>query len=283
MDNPLFGTCSFIYPSWKDLVYSSEHPIDSLAEYAHKYKMVEIDRWFWSLGKQSAGLPNRETVFSYEKATPPDFRFTIKAPNALTLPFYPHSKEKNQYFLNPSFMESFIDSIDLISDKTQLIMLQFGYLNREMMGNQQIFIDRLETFFSALPSHIPFGIELRNNYFLNGQWFDFLRSHCITPVLLSGYWMDDIVSTIERYRDLFGPTISLRLHGEDRKQIENDSEGRWDSIVWDRERDVHSIGNTVSHLIENHQVLIAVNNHFEGSAPLTIARLQRAIKEAGER
>jgi uncharacterized protein YecE (DUF72 family) len=282
MDNPLFGTCSFIYPSWKHLLYSEDVGNDYLSQYAQHYNMVEIDRWFWSLGKQSAGLPDKNTVLYYDRATPIDFTFTIKCPNALTLPFYPGTSEKNPYFLDPQLMKAFIDAINPIREKTGLLMFQFGYLNRTMIENQQQFLDSLETFFSSLPPNLPYGIELRNNSFINGTWFEFLREYSLIPVLLSGYWMDDLVATIERYQSLFGPIISLRLHGEDRKAIEKESDGRWDSIVWDRKRDIHSIAHTISHLIDNHRVLVAVNNHFEGSAPLTIERLVNAIKEANE-
>lgn len=279
MNNPLFGTCSFIYPSWDKLVYSSPHPQDPLAEYAQKYNMVEIDRWFWSLGKQSAGLPSPLTVDEYNRATDDSFRFTIKCPNALTLPFYPHSKEHNPYYLNRDFMHSFIESLDPIRDKIGLLMLQFGYINKEMNPNLESFIASLHTFFSHIDRSVPYGIELRNNQFLGGDWFEFLSSQSIAPVLLSGYWMDDICSTIDRFQSLFGPTISIRLHGEHRKEIEQVSGGNWNTILYDRERDLWDIAKRLLILKENHQLFVQVNNHYEGSAPLTIRRIESFMKE----
>ncbi|MBL8968545.1 MAG: DUF72 domain-containing protein, partial [Spirochaetaceae bacterium] len=79
------GTCSWKYPSWAGLVYSSREPVNYLAEYAAKYDSVEVDQWFWSLGKRGVALPRRETVAEYDAATPPGFRFAVKCPDALTL------------------------------------------------------------------------------------------------------------------------------------------------------------------------------------------------------
>ncbi len=279
MENPLFGTCSFIYPSWERLVYSSPEPQNYLAEYAQKYKMVEIDRWFWSLGKKSAGLPQRETVDEYNLATDDSFRFTIKCPNALTLPFYPDGKEVNPYFLNRDFLHSFVDSLHPIRDKIGLLMFQFGYINKEMSPSLISFIDSLHTFFSSINRDVPYGIEIRNPQFLNGTWFEFLSRESIAPVLLSGYWMDDITSTIDRFHPLFGPIISIRLHGERRREIEEVSLGKWDSILFDRKRDLYTIAKRLITLSKNHIVYVQVNNHFEGSAPLTIQRLTEAMND----
>ena len=73
------GTCSWKYPSWAGLVYSRAEGIDYLAEYARKYSTVEVDQWFWTL------KPSPSDVERYRVAVPGDFRFTVKAPNALTL------------------------------------------------------------------------------------------------------------------------------------------------------------------------------------------------------
>jgi uncharacterized protein YecE (DUF72 family) len=92
MDGQLrIGTCSWKYPSWAGLVYSSAAPADFLAEYAMKYDSVEVDQWFWSLGKpdaaggMKAALPRTGVAEGYADSVPADFRFTVKCPNALTL------------------------------------------------------------------------------------------------------------------------------------------------------------------------------------------------------
>ena len=104
------GTCSWKYPSWSGLVYSRPTGIDYLAEYARRYSTVEVDQWFWSLfagGK--VRLPDARDVEAYRAAVDGRFRFTVKAPNSLTLT-HTYSREKgrlgdpNPGFLSPDLV-----------------------------------------------------------------------------------------------------------------------------------------------------------------------------------
>ena len=275
-------TCSWKYPSWEHLVYSSSQPENYLAEYAQHFDMVEIDQWFWSLGKESAGLPKRETVELYHASTPDEFQFIIKCPNALTKVFHDHTTQEplrvNKYFLNPEFMKSFIESLHPLASKIGLLVFQFGYINKEMMQNQQQFLDALEQFFSAIPSGTPYAIEIRNPKWLNGTWFTWLMQHKIAPVLLQGYWMEDINETVNRYENLIGDTISIRLHGEDREEIEVETGGNWNHLIHPRDRELGSVTQSLTMLAERGRVVyVQVNNHYEGSAPLTIERLKTLL------
>lgn len=279
----LFGTCSWKYPSWLDLVYSQTDPDSYLAEYAQQYEMVEIDQWFWSLGRQSAGLPKQDTVVRYDAATPETFKFTIKCPNALTRPFHDSDPQgtmhPNEFFLDPSLMHAFIASLEPIRSKIGLLMFQFGYLNKRSMESQVLFMDRLDRFFQELPQGLPYAIELRNPAWLHGDWFTWLTDRHIAPVLIQGYWMDDISQTIERYEQLFGETVSIRLHGEDREEMEIDSGGQWNRIINPRDRELAKIALSITTMAERGRtVFVQVNNHYEGSAPLTIERLRAVMR-----
>ena len=274
------GTSSFIYPSWDSLVYSGAHPEHPLTEYALRYPMVEIDRWFWSLGKDSAGLPDPDTVTEYNASTPDDFRFIIKCPNALTLKVNPHSGADNRFFLSQTLMEEYLASLEPLKTKTGMHMLQFGYLNRSMFDTPREFLSAVDMFRNSIPSHIPLGIEIRNPGYLRYSFFAALRDMNISPVLLSGYWMPDVVETIRRYREAFSPVLVLRLHGENRSDIEEATGNRWDRIVFDRSNDITRIAATLQELSQEHQIYVAVNNHFEGSAPLSIIRLRHAMGDS---
>lgn len=282
MGSVRYGTCSWKYPSWETLVYSSSNPPDYLAEYAQLYDMVEVDQWFWSLGKNSAGLPKEETVVQYDAATPQEFRFTIKCPNALTRPTHDKDshgeKPKNAFYLEPDLMRSFIDSLQPIRKKIGLLMFQFGYLNKQIYTDQKQFMTDLEFFFDSIPSALPYAIELRNPKWLNGEWFSWLQRKKVTPVLIQGYWMDDVAKTIDRYESLIGDTISIRLHGEDRQEIEEETGGQWNRLVNPRDRELAHVAQSIKSLVKGGRlVYVQVNNHYEGSAPLTIERLRALI------
>ncbi len=280
MDNLYLGTCSWKYPSWEGLVYSSREPANYLEEYAHKYNSVEVDQWFWSLGKTGASLPRREVVADYDASTPADFRFSIKCPNALTLTHqYARKGEplvENPRFLDTDFFLRFIESLALIVPKTIGFMFQFEYLNRDKMPSKQVFLEKLSRFLNALPRDLPYAVEIRNPRWMDDSWFDFLREHQVAPVLLQGYWMDDVATILDQYGSKIGDTICVRLHGEDREGMEERTGEDWSKIVRPKDEEIERIAGSLKIQYGNGKRLIVnFNNHYEGSAPLTIEKFRK--------
>ena len=279
MKNIYLGSCSWKYSSWEKLVYSSGKPENYLAEYAQKYRTVEIDQWFWSLGKKSYGLPNRNLVAEYDAATPPDFKFTIKCPNTITaFHAYRGGTEPNRLFLHPEVFDRFFDRIEPLIPKLGLLMFQFEYLNKDKMDSREQFLDRLGTFFSALPKGLPYAVEIRNPRWIDASWFSFLQDQHAAPVLLQGYWMDDIATMLQRYGSNLGDKACIRLHGDDRKGIEKATGEDWSKIVTPRDEELSLIAPLVAKVAKEGKTLyINVNNHYEGSSPLTIKKLESLL------
>ncbi len=281
------GTCSWKYGSWKDLVYSASENIDFLAEYANRYRTVEVDQWFWSLGASGYGLPKPQTVHEYDLATPSDFRFTIKCPNAVTIPMSSTSRRQqpatpNRWFLDSEVVCQFVNALEHLVPKIGLLMFQFEYLNKEKMPSRSLFMEILERFIRNLPQGVPYGIEIRNPRWIDGVWLDFLRQRGISPVLLQGYWMDDLSQVLDRYARHLGDTVCIRLHGDDRDGIEQESGGDWSRILRSRDDDLaRTIPRVFRIARADRQVFLNVNNHYEGSAPLTIQKIEALL--AGQR
>ena len=198
MVKPRIGTCSWKYPSWKGLVYS-EGVTNYLEEYAHKYDTVEIDQWFWSLFPGgSPKLPLPGVIEEYRRSVPENFRFTIKAPNSITLTHY-YAKEKGQpgdvnpYFLSPETAAEFLERINPLKPNLGPLIFQFEYLNRKKMPSQQEFEGRLAAFREMLPGGFSYAIEVRNGNYLNERFLECLADQDWILVLLQGYWMPSIV------------------------------------------------------------------------------------------
>ncbi|HOX19208.1 MAG TPA: DUF72 domain-containing protein [Spirochaetales bacterium] len=293
------GTCSWKYPSWEGLVYSSREPADFLAEYSEKYDAVEVDQWFWSLGKGGkAALPRPETVREYDAATPPDFRFVAKCPNALTLT-RPYARgaakgaapEANPRFLDPSLALAWVEALGPLVPKVGLHVLQFEYLNKEKMpGGKAEFLDRLGPFLEALPADLPWAVEIRNPRWFDPAWLEFLRERRAAPVFLQGYWMDDAADLLRLAAgrlDPKGPPACLRLHGEDREGMEERTGEDWSRIVRPKDDELarlvpaaRSLADTVASGIEAAEgigLFLNINNHYEGSAPLTLGKVQALL------
>lgn len=279
MENVRIGTCSWKYPSWEGLVYSSREPGNYLEEYARKYASVEVDQWFWSLGRSGAALPRPETVAEYDASTPADFRFVVKCPNAITLTHFYGGKGEglrpNPRFLDTEFFLSFVEALTPLVPKIGLFVFQFEYLNKDKIPSKAGFLASLADFLEKLPADLPYAIELRNPRWIDGSWFDFLRERRAAPVLLQGYWMDDVAATIERFDERIGDKLCLRIHGEDREGMEKRTGEDWSRIVRPKDEEIARIAGSIDHRIRNGKsVFIDVNNHYEGSAPLTIEKIR---------
>jgi uncharacterized protein YecE (DUF72 family) len=274
------GTCSWKYPSWKGLVYSPGVE-NYLQEYSHKYSTVEVDQWFWSLlPGNKIRLPDPGDVRGYRSSVPDDFQFSVKIPNSITLT-HAYSKGKsspgpaNPSFLSRELFSEFMDILKPMDDVLGPLIFQFEYLNRQKMESQQVYERKLEDFRKGLPAGRKVAIEIRNGNYLNARFLDYLLDQEWIPVFLQGYWMPSIVDLwkkMERQIRAF-PTIVLRLHGTDREGIEQETGEAWDRVVRPKEKELAEIAAMVSELLSSTKgMYINVNNHYEGSAPLTIER-----------
>jgi len=273
------GTCSWKYDSWKGIVYPEFGDFNYLEEYSKKYNSVEIDQWFWSLHpKNNITLPNKKIVEEYNKSTPEDFKFTIKVPNSLTLTHPYKSSETNTRFLSIDLMEAFLDSIDVLKPKIGMLMFQFEYLNKQKMNSQIEFQHRLEEFFSKISREYNYAIEIRNPNYLNNNLFTFLNSHNVSFVFLQGYYMPNIFEIFNKFESKIINSIIIRLHGFNRKEIELKTNKIWNEIVDPQDGDLNQIIVMINSLLNKKvDVFLNVNNHFEGSAPLTIEKINNLI------
>jgi uncharacterized protein YecE (DUF72 family) len=280
------GTCSWKFPSWRGLVYSQAKGVDYLEEYAQRYDTVEVDQWFWSrfsLGEVS--LPNSDDVTAYRTAVPDDFRFTVKAPNSVTLTHLYQTEKDDPLVANPSFLsaalaKTFLHLLAPLRDVLGPIMFQFEYLNRIKMPSQDGFQKRVAAFAGQLPAGCVYGLEVRNPKYLNEAYFRFLSANRLIPVLLQGYWMPPIwgVYAAHRERVLDHGTVVIRLLGPDRKGIEELTARRWDRLVAPKDEELQKVVDMAHDLMnEGVDVYINVNNHYEGSAPLTIERIKELL------
>ena len=280
-----FGTCSWKYDSWKGIIYSDRSNINYLKEYSNHYSTVEIDQWFWSLFPlNKVVLPDIRVVQDYIDSVPKDFLFTIKVPNSITLThFYNRNKKEphqlNPYFLSVNLFEEFLKTLEPISNNIGCLILQFEYLNKQKMNSLSEFQQKIYEFFTHLSSDSPpIGIEIRNSNYLNNSYFELLKELNISNVFLEGYFMPPVIEVYSKYKTLIKNLTVLRLHGPDRKGIEKISNDNWNKIYVDREKEIKGIVEMIRDLEKSEvDIFVNVNNHFEGSAPLTIGRIKEKL------
>lgn len=280
MENLRIGTCSWKYPSWKGLVYSSTKPANFLEEYAKKYDSVEIDQWFWSLfAEEKITLPAPETATEYFNSVSEDFKFTIKAPNSVTLThFYTRltggKLVQNPHFLSVSLFRQFLDLLGPLRNRLGLVMLQFEYLNKKKMSGLSEFLAKLDAFLTDLDTDVPLALEPRNPQFFSNAYFDFLKRKGLSHVFMQGYFMPEISSLYRRYGNLVGSPAVIRLHGYEREEIEKKTNRIYNTIVEPKDDELPGIIEMIQDMRSRGiEVYLNVNNHYEGSAPLTIEKI----------
>jgi uncharacterized protein YecE (DUF72 family) len=239
-----------------------------------------VDQWFWSLfGEQNVSLPRAETVAEYAASVPEDFAFTVKVPNSITLThFYHRNKDQplrtNPHFLSPELFKTFLENLTPLGQRVKVLMFQFEYLNRSKMSSQQEFQTRLAEFFDAVPRVCAYALEPRNPRYLNAGYLRFLNENRLRHVFLQGYYMPDITGIYWKHPDLLQGLTVVRLHGYDRDKMEARAGKKWDSIVAPKDDELGRVAKMLDDLLSRKiDVYVNVNNHYEGSAPLTIDKL----------
>jgi uncharacterized protein YecE (DUF72 family) len=72
------GTCGYAYKDWIGPFYPAKiRPSEMLGYYAARFRAVEIDASYY-------GIPAASTIAGMNSRTPSDFRFSFKAPQAVT-------------------------------------------------------------------------------------------------------------------------------------------------------------------------------------------------------
>lgn len=279
LSNIEFGTCSWNYDSWIGLVYSKKAPYSAayLKEYSMKYNTVEVDSWFYK-------IPTTEDAFEYKSLVPESFSFACKLPEMISLT-HERNRDKakplvpNETFLSPDLYTQYLTAISELKSRVFMLELEFEYLNRDKMASLSEFMKSIDGFTNALEKQgirndLPLGIESRNSNYLKREYFQFLKDHAISHVFSEKQYLQHIYELFDQFGDLFGERIPIRLLGGDRKEIETLTNGNWNEIV-DPKPELPEIAAMLKTMgKESKLVKVYVNNHFEGSAPKTIERIQ---------
>jgi uncharacterized protein YecE (DUF72 family) len=285
------GTCSWKYDSWKGLIYeptASYRPHDYLPDYARSFDTVEVDQWFWSLFPGGIKLPEPETVRSYTASVGDEFIFSVKAPNSITLThFYAKqpkalaswANQSNRHFLSPELLARFLESLSPLGAKLGPVMFQFVYLNTKKMASLDALIERLGAFFDRAPAGFQYAVECRNPNYLRTPFFDFLKDRQLGFVFLQGYYMPPIREVFEAMDTVTADFVVIRLHGGDRQDIEARTGGVWNRLVESRDGEIADTAELVREFSRQEvKTFLYVNNHFEGSAPLTAHKLLKRLE-----
>jgi uncharacterized protein YecE (DUF72 family) len=189
------GCSSWKYPGWLDQIYTRSNYLsrgrfskklfeaECLREYAGIFPTVCGDFAFYQFPSESFW----QRLFAQ---TPAGFQFAFKVPEQITCRLFPsHPRYGAQGGCeNPSFLdfyllqEAFLRSLEVYQEKISVLIFEFGTFAKGVFSDVREFLERLDPFLAALPRQFRYAVEIRNEEFLEAEYFDCLRSHGVAHV-----------------------------------------------------------------------------------------------------
>jgi uncharacterized protein YecE (DUF72 family) len=290
------GTSSWSFPGWRGIVYGDDYSNaklsrDGLTAYgAHPLlRSVSIDRSFY------APLSIADYL-RYAQQVPDHFRFIVKAPASITDASV-RGEHGEPVAANPCFLNAQLAASEFVEPclaglgpKAGALVFQFPPLPDQLLADPAAFTERLHAFLMALPPLPPDGpcyaVEIRDASLLTPRFVRTLRAAGARYCVGLHARMPDPLRQAAALALMDGETpagpliVRWSLHSGYRYEQAKARYEPFDKLV---DEDPHT-RNALAELaaryaLAGQSVLITTNNKAEGSAPLSCAKLARAIAD----
>lgn len=286
------GTSSWSFPGWAGLVYGAERAWKTaeladggLAAYAKHplFRTVGIDRGFY------APIPEA-TLAEYAAMVPDDFRFLVKAPALVT-----DAATRDGGGAPIGVSESFLDAARAIDtfvgpvtralgEKAGPLVFQISPL--PSFAAPECVVQRLGDFLAALPRGPVYGVEVRDPSLLGGRLREALAASGARYVTSVHARMPPVAAQLRFARALGpGPFVARwNLLAGATYETAKASFAPFDRIVVPDESTREALAEAAFEAARaGSGAFVIANNKAEGSAPLTLEALARAITRSSHR
>lgn len=297
----LIGTSSWKYQGWREALYDSARyeyrnkfavtrfERNCLSEYAEVFKTVCVDAAYYT-------FPSTKYLEGLSAQVPDDFQFAFKITDSITIKRFPnHARHggkagrENPDFLNAAaFVQGFLRPCESIRSKIGILMFEFSKFYPSDFEHGRDFVAVLDTFLAKLPKGWPYGIEMRNKYWLKQEYFECLARHGIAHIYNSWTDMPPVGEQIELPGSETNPELTaarfLLKPGRPYEEAVKNFQ------PYDKAKEVNEPARKAgAKLIEagkekkRKRTFLFINNRLEGNALETIkAILDLADNRAGE-
>jgi uncharacterized protein YecE (DUF72 family) len=288
------GTSSWSFPGWAGLVWAEQYSENRLAQhglaaYANHplLRAVGVDRTYYRPMDEVALRAFREAVSS-------DFRFVVKAHEWVTMAQLPrharygaHAGRPSPHFLDPEYTtrEIVAPLVAALGETLGAVLFQFPPQDSRTWGGSETcgrdaIAERLGRFFDALPSDVPYSVEIRTAQWLTPEYVDALYqsgvSHCLS--------VHPRMPTLQAQAALAAKTFSRgivcrwNLSGDQAYEAARTRYSPFNALVDEDPATRNWIARMALRGGElGYPVHVIVNNKAEGSAPLSIIEVAEHI------
>jgi uncharacterized protein YecE (DUF72 family) len=293
-DRKIFvGTSSWRYEGWLGQIYTPERYLtrgrfskkkfheESIQEYAETFPIVGADFSFYSIPEPSFW----KKMFT---AAPSQLKWDLKVPEDFTTKRFSmqarygaRAGQENKTFLDAdAFNSAFLEPLQPYLDRIGLFLFEFGTFSKTSYAEPKAFCDDLNRFLNRLPRGLRYGIEVRNDDFLDAAYFDVLRANGAAHIFTSWARMPSLRQQILIEEAFTAPFTSARAllrpgrpydqavkmfspYTEVKEEYPSARQAMRDLIEHSRERDISAF--------------VHVNNRLEGNAIQTIEGVMSRI------
>jgi uncharacterized protein YecE (DUF72 family) len=291
------GTSSWSFPGWRGLVWDGADYSDAdlarhgLAAYARHplLRTVSLDRTFYR-------AIDAATYERFARQVPEDFRFVVKVPSEVTDAVVRAPDNGAPLIDNPGFLDpqralslAVHPAVAGLGDKLGVLVFQLSPLPVAWLRNPNALHERLEALWRAvvpaLPAPAQAALELRDARVLTPRLTAQLAAHGVRYCIGLHDRMPDALrqATAARAAGRGDLVCRWNLHQGLRY---NQAKAQWapfDRLQAPDPTTREALAKAVvATLAEGYRAFVTINNKAEGSAPLSVVELAKAIvREAG--
>jgi uncharacterized protein YecE (DUF72 family) len=153
------GTSGYNYPEWRGSFYPEKFPTAKmLTYYAERLRTVEINYTFYR-------SPKPEILAGWSRQTPPEFRFTLKAPKRIT-----HDARLRDC---AESLKYFLGTAQTLGAKLAMLLFQLPPFFRKDVAV-------LDAFLESFPPGVRAAFEFRHSSWLSEEVYERLRARNLT-------------------------------------------------------------------------------------------------------
>jgi uncharacterized protein YecE (DUF72 family) len=291
------GTSSWSFTGWAGLVWDERQYRESdlsrhgLAAYARHplLRTVSLDRTFYRA--IDAG-----TFAKLARQTPDDFRFVVKAPAEITDAVLRAADSGAPLQDNPFFLDArralalaVQPAAEGLGDKLGALVFQISPLPAAWLRNNNALQDRFSALWRAVVPAMPPGaltaVELRDARILTPRFVAHLAQHGVRYCIGLHDRMPPAAGQVQAAHASGSGDFICRWNLHQGLRY-NQAKAQWAPFDRLQAPDVQTrealARAVVAALAEGHRAFVTINNKAEGSAPLSVIELAKAIlREAG--
>jgi uncharacterized protein YecE (DUF72 family)/YHS domain-containing protein len=285
-DGIYIGTSSWKYEGWIGQVYSREPYLvrgrhskarfeeRCIAEYAKTFPVVCGDFSFYQFPSDTFW----QKLFAH---APQHLQWAFKVPEEITCRVYPthprygpRAGQPNETFLSVNLLETgLLRALEPFRERIAVLIFEFGTFSRKSYADAEEFCTDLDAFLSALPSGWRYAVEIRNEEFLTGRYFETLAKHGVAHVFNAWTRMPPLhrqIAMAEAWTAEFAVVRALLRTGrayETAVQMFSPYTEIQDSNPKARQAMRDVIARSKNRRVPAY---LFINNRLEGNAPMTI-------------